>query len=310
MDFTRARIEIRKLERKEAHAWPQLTAAVKSLVQSLPGIQRSPRALQPEAFDEIVHSFLDSTAGNPLLLGVDTRSLARKTNGYLRMRRLARVRMLVEGRAAESGYVVLELTMTASRRRWRLDQVILPIVLSRHAMLRYLMRYGQGLGQFQTSLNVALLSIQAWLRVAADHPDVLPVSLAIPVDSGAVLGLPLTLRICEPWCYRLECSHGEVRRLETGQTAVLGASLRTFIHEDMYSSLQEEKLIMVGDLRRRLLCVLRQDGASKDEPLAELTPEVAKLIKVLFATTTDQAWRSAFSCPARQTAHALLTYDQ
>ena len=200
--------------------------------------------------------------------------------------------------------------MKAGRRRWRVDQGILPIVLSRHAMLRYLMRCGQDLGQFQTSLDVALLSIKAWLRVTADHPDVLPVSLAIPVDSGAVLGLPLMFRVCESWCYRLECSHGEVRRFEDDQESILGASLRTFIHEDMYSSIQEEKLTIVKNLGCRMLSVIRENGLSEDDPITAPSPPMAEMIKVLFATMTDQAWRSAFSCPATATGHALLTYDR
>ena len=158
----------------EAQAWPQLTAAVRALLLSLPGIERRPASLRPEAFDVLVHGFVDRTAGNPLLLGLEATPLTRKARARFGVRRLARVRMRVEGRAAESGYVVLELRMEASRRCWRLDQTIVPIVLSRHTMQRYLMRCGQDLGHFQTSLDAALLSIKAWLRVAADYPEVLP----------------------------------------------------------------------------------------------------------------------------------------
>ena len=64
--------------------------------------------------------------------------------------------------------------MEASRRCWRLDQAIVPIVLSRHTMQRYLMRCGQDLGHFQTSLDAALLSIKAWLRVPPTTPRSCP----------------------------------------------------------------------------------------------------------------------------------------
>jgi hypothetical protein len=80
LDLTRARIEIRKLERMEAHAWPQLTVAVRTMFDSLPGVKRRPRRLQPEASNKIVDDFLARTAGNPLLLGRDTQPLTRRTS--------------------------------------------------------------------------------------------------------------------------------------------------------------------------------------------------------------------------------------
>jgi hypothetical protein len=231
-------------------------------------------------------------------------------SGYLAVRRLARASILVEGRSAESSYVVLELTMKASRRRWRVDQRVVPIVLSRHAMQRYLMRCGQDLGHFQASLDAALLSIKAWLRAAAENPELLPVSLAIPIESGAVLGLPYTFRARMPWCYRLECSHGHLRKFEYAKEATLGVVLRTFIHENMYSTLQEQRLATVQHIGCELLSSLREHGSFEDEALASPAPRITQLVNAMFATTTDSAWQSAFSCPASKTPHALLTYDQ
>ena len=91
---------------------------------------------------------------------------------------------------------------------------------------------------------------------------------------------------------------------------MLGVSLRTFIHEDMYSPRQEEKIRVVTDLGRELLAMLCEHELSQGEALASPTPGLAEAMKELFAATTDRAWRAAFSCPAAATAHALLSYDQ
>jgi hypothetical protein len=168
---------------------------------------------------------------------------------------------------------------------------------------------GQDLKHFRTSLDVARLLIKAWLRAAAEQPEVLPVSVAVPIDSGAVLGVPYVFQAHEPWCYRLECSHGEVHRFVDDARQMLGVSLRTFIHENMYGDLQEEKLTAVKDLGCRILSALEDQALSHSEALTSPTPQLAELIKTLLATTTDAAWKRAFSSPTKELRHALLMSD-
>jgi hypothetical protein len=109
---------------------------------------------------------------------------------------------------------------------------------------------------------------------------------------------------CEVWCYRLECSHGELRKHRIDDRRRLGLSIRTFIHEDMYSDLQEQKLALVKDLSERIVAALGQGNA------AAAGDPVSGLLATLLATTSDAAWRRAFLPPPTHLTDAVLIFEE